>query len=112
MLQRLAQKGAAGALQPGADVGGIKLVGSLAARLAGDNAASYFATVSRDTSQERGDKGYRTMEGSAQLSQVSDAPRTLQDDYINATGTNVTDAFTDWARPLIGGALPEYVSLV
>ena len=86
-------------------------LGHLAARLAGDGMTDYLATISRDTTMERGDKGYRTMDGSAQLSQVPAAPRVLADEHLNATGTNVTEAFLDWARPLIGGALPEYTSL-
>jgi 6-phosphofructokinase 1 len=86
-------------------------LGALATRLAGDECSSYVVTAGREGSGERGDKGYRSIEGTARLDQVGDAPRTLPDNYINENGTNVTDAFLDWARPLVGGALPEYISL-
>jgi ATP-dependent phosphofructokinase / diphosphate-dependent phosphofructokinase len=86
-------------------------LGSLAARLAGDECSGYFVTAGRDQASDRGDKGYRTIEGTARLDQISDAPRTLPTEYVNEAGTNVTDAFTDWARPLVGGALPEYIAL-
>ena len=86
-------------------------LGSLAVRLCEDGCSGYLMTVQRDAHADRGDKGYRSIESTVRLDQVPDAPRTLPDEYLNASGTNVTDAFTDWARPLIGGALPEYTSL-
>ena len=36
--------------------------------------------------------------------------RRLPDEYINANGNGVTDAFITWCRPLIGPQLPEFVS--
>ena len=86
-------------------------MGSLAVRLAEDGCTGYLMTVQRDPHGERGDKGYRSIESTARLDQVPDAPRLLSEEYLNAAGTNVTEAFTDWCRPLIGGALPEYTSL-
>jgi len=87
-------------------------VGSLAVRLAGDECSGYVVTVQRDShGGERGDKGYKSVEGTARLEQVSDSPRLLPAEYLSENGTNVTDAFLDWARPLMGGALPEYSSL-
>ena len=86
-------------------------MGSLAVRLAEDGCTNYLMIVQRDPSADRGDKGYRSLEGSARLDQVPATPRLMPDNYINEHGTNVTDAFTDWCRPLIGGALPEYTSL-
>jgi 6-phosphofructokinase 1 len=69
-------------------------------------------TAQRDaTTGERGDKGYRSIEGTARLDQVVDSARTLPAEYLTETGTNISDAFIDWARPLVGGALPEYVTL-
>lgn len=34
----------------------------------------------------------------------------LPDAFINAEGNGVTDAFVEWCRPLLGGALPQLVS--
>lgn len=86
-------------------------MGSLAVRLSEDGCTGYLMTVQRDSHSDRGDKGYRSLEGTARLDQVPATPRLLPAEYISESGTNVTDAFTDWARPLIGGALPEYTSL-
>jgi 6-phosphofructokinase 1 len=86
-------------------------MGSLAVRLSEDGCSGYLMTVQRDPHADRGDKGYRSLEGTARLDQVPATPRLLPDNYLNEHGTNVTDAFTDWCRPLIGGALPEYTSL-
>jgi len=42
------------------------------------------------------------------LEEVMLTERTLPEEYINAEGNDVTDEFVEWARPLIGGELPEY----
>lgn len=87
-------------------------LGALAVKLAGDECSSYFVTASRDTSAgDRGDKGYRAVEGTQRLDEVAAQTRTLPENYLTENGTQVSDAFADWARPLIGGALPEYISL-
>lgn len=36
--------------------------------------------------------------------------RVMPEEYINAEGNGVTEAFTEWCRPLIGGNLTEMVS--
>jgi 6-phosphofructokinase 1 len=36
--------------------------------------------------------------------------RTMPDEYINAEGNGVTDAFKEWCRPLLGAPLPKMVS--
>ncbi|HVF09599.1 MAG TPA: 6-phosphofructokinase [Abditibacteriaceae bacterium] len=95
-----------------ADADNAYNVGSLAVRLAGDECSGYVVTVQRDAQGgERGDKGYKSVEGTARLEQVGDGPRLLPAEYITDNGTNVTEEFLDWARPLIGGALPEYSAL-
>jgi ATP-dependent phosphofructokinase / diphosphate-dependent phosphofructokinase len=87
-------------------------LGTLAVRLAGDECSGYVVTAQRDaTAGERGDKGYRSVEGTARLDQVADTARPLPAEYLTANGTNISDAFVDWVRPLVGGALPEYISL-
>lgn len=42
------------------------------------------------------------------LEEVMLTERTLPETYINAQGNDVTPAFVDWARPLVGGDLPEF----
>ena len=83
-------------------------IGALAARLADDECSGYLVTVGREGAGER---GYKSLEGTAHLSQVEDAPRVLPADFIAEDGLDVSDAFTDWVKPLVGGALPDYVAL-
>lgn len=35
----------------------------------------------------------------------------IPESYINARGNDVTDEFVQWAKPLIGGDLPEFTRL-
>jgi 6-phosphofructokinase 1 len=86
-------------------------VGVLAMRLADDDCSGYLVTVGREGSGERGDRGYKSLEGTARLDQIEDAPRGLPSNYIAEDGLDVSDAFVDWVRPLVGGALPDYVAL-
>ena len=87
-------------------------LGGLAVRLAGDEATDYVLLVQRDPhSVERGERGYKLIEGTANIDAVSNEARPLPANYINDQGTNINEAFTDWLRPLVGGALPEYTSL-
>lgn len=46
------------------------------------------------------------------IDQIKLTERLMPDDYINERGNDVTDAFCDWCRPLLGEALPEFISLV
>jgi len=87
-------------------------LGSLAVRLIEDECTDYLVTVQRDSPiSDRSDKGYRSVEGTMRLDQVNDSPRLLPDNFISENGVNITDAYLDWARPLVGGALPEYFAL-
>ena len=45
------------------------------------------------------------------LALVANAKRDVPDKYISSSGNGVTDAFLDYARPLIGGPLTEYARL-
>ncbi|MDO8673563.1 MAG: 6-phosphofructokinase [Dehalococcoidia bacterium] len=51
---------------------------------------------------------YRCSTGLADLETIANSERTLPADYINAAGNFVTEAFLNYARPLIGGPLPDY----
>jgi 6-phosphofructokinase 1 len=42
------------------------------------------------------------------LRSVANTERLLPDEFINAAGNNITDAFIEYALPLIGGPLPGY----
>lgn len=95
-----------------ADADNAYNLGTLAVRLAGDDCSGYELIVQRDAhGGERGDKGYRAVEGTTRFDQMEDGPRLLPEQYLNENGTNIIDVFADWARPLIGGALPEYITL-
>ena len=44
------------------------------------------------------------------IEQVMLTERTMPDEFINARGNDVTDAFVAWCRPLIGGPLRPFVT--
>ena len=44
------------------------------------------------------------------VEQVMLHERKMPDEYISADGCDVTDAFVEWCRPLIGGELRRFVS--
>lgn len=46
------------------------------------------------------------------IDQIKLTERLMPDAYINERGNDVTEAFCDWCRPLLGEALPEFISLV
>jgi 6-phosphofructokinase 1 len=54
---------------------------------------------------------YRCETGLADLQEVANAERPVPDEFITAEGNDVTAAFLDYARPLIGGPLPPYARL-
>jgi ATP-dependent phosphofructokinase / diphosphate-dependent phosphofructokinase len=85
-------------------------LGSLVVKLADDGASGYVVALNRD-GEGKGEKGYKVIEASLRLDQVGELPRTLADHYLSPSGTNVSEEFVEWARPLLGGALPEYASL-
>jgi len=51
---------------------------------------------------------YRCATGLAPLDQVANAERPVPSEFITPDGLFVTPAYLDYARPLIGGPLPEY----
>ena len=57
------------------------------------------------------DQPYRCTTGLAPLQAVANQEKLLPDGFINAAGNFVTEAFKDYARPLLGGPLPPYVTL-
>jgi len=57
------------------------------------------------------DEPYRCSIGQVPLAAVAHGVRRLPDAYIAPEGNFVTPAFLTYARPLIGGPLPEYIRL-
>lgn len=87
-------------------------LGEQALRLSGDEMSGFVITSGRDSSaSERGDKGYRSMVVTTQLDGVSDSARQMKPAHSSESGTQINESFSDWAKPLVGGALSEYISL-
>jgi 6-phosphofructokinase 1 len=49
--------------------------------------------------------------GTVDLEAVANAEKLVPPEFINEEGNDVTQAFLDYARPLIGGPLPPYARL-
>ena len=84
-------------------------LGQLAVRLSDDDLSGYALALGRE-GEGKGDKGYKVVESTLQLDQVEELPRPLNPEYIGQ-GNGVSEEFLEWARPLLGGALPEYAAL-
>lgn len=72
-------------------------VGQKAALLAANGEHGYMASILR-TDREN----YTVEYGKAPLSEVANSERTFPTDWITPCGTDVTDEFVKYARPLIG----------
>jgi 6-phosphofructokinase 1 len=77
--------------------------GREAVRLASEGKTGVMVSITRDAS---GRFGY----GSAPLSDVAVRAKEMPEEMINERGNDVTEAFLEYARPLVS-PLPEYVSL-
>ena len=60
--------------------------------------------------REPGD-AYRVTTGLVPLAEIANHERRLPPEYLTTEGSFVTPAFLDYARPLVGGPLPEYARL-
>lgn len=58
------------------------------------------------TLERRPGGAYHSDTGCAPLNEIANEEKLLPDAYISDEGNDVTDAFVEYARPLIGGALP------
>ncbi len=92
-----------------ADANEAYALGQLVVRLSDDNLSGYVVALGRE-GEGKGDKGYKTIEMTLQLDQVEELPRPFPAEFVGQ-GNGVSDAFLEWARPLLGGALPEYAAL-
>jgi 6-phosphofructokinase len=62
----------------------------------------------RVTLERLSDEPYRCGTGLVELEKVANAEKLMPDEFIAASGTDVTPAFLRYAQPLIGGELPPY----
>ncbi len=81
--------------------------GKQAVKLAERGEGGVMVTLQR--ASRRGER-YRSAFGTIPLKQVAISARPMDDKYIGKDGMSVTQAFLDYARPLVGG-LPNYASL-
>ncbi len=86
-------------------------LGGLVVRLADDAASGYGVALKRE-GEAKGEKGYKVVESTLKLDEIEELPRQMPEAYLGENGSGVSEAFIEWAKPLIGGALPEYTSLV
>lgn len=79
--------------------------GQKAVELAAAQTTGVMVTLQRESGRD-----YRCTTGTAPLSEVAVRAKPMPDEYINAEGNFVTEAFWEYLRPLIG-PMPSYVTL-
>ena len=57
------------------------------------------------------ERPYRAETFLADIREVMMTERKMPDEFINAEGNGVTEAFKAWCRPLLGGPLPRLIDL-
>ena len=85
------------------DLDEAQQVGAEAVRRGLDGASDVMVAI-----QRKDGPGYATSLDIVPLEQVAHQERRLPDAFMAPSGTDVTEAFLDYARPLIGGPLPPY----
>ena len=75
--------------------------GRAGVRLAASGESGLMVTLEREPGE-----GYACTTGTAPLEEVANAEKMLPDAYIAEAGNDVTEAFFEYARPLIGAPLP------
>jgi 6-phosphofructokinase 1 len=88
------------------DVAEAKMVGVAAVARACEGVSDQMITLERVSQSP-----YRCETGLAPLAEVANAERPVPDEFISEGGNDVTAAFLEYARPLIGGPLPSYARL-
>jgi ATP-dependent phosphofructokinase / diphosphate-dependent phosphofructokinase len=81
-------------------------VGREAVRLAASATSRVMVSLDREAGE-----GYRVTTGTVPLQVVANQQRRLPDAFINEAGNGLTNAFVDYATPLIGEPLPDFFSL-
>ncbi|MHB8595470.1 MAG: 6-phosphofructokinase [Ktedonobacteraceae bacterium] len=82
------------------------LVGQMAVRAVMNGESDKMVSLVRETSPS-----YSCTTGLVDLAQVANRQKLMPDNYLNADKTMVTQAFYDYALPLIGDTLPHYATL-
>jgi len=82
------------------------MVGREAVRQAAGGSSGYMVTLVRQPGEV-----YGATTGLAPLEEVANVEKLLPDEFINPDGNFVTEAFKAYTRPLLGGPLPDYVTL-
>ena len=95
-----------GLAQSEVDVAEAKMAGAAAVQRACEGVTDQMITLVRTSNSP-----YRCETGLASLQDVANAERPVPNEFINEAGNDVTPAFIDYARPLIGGPLPPYARL-
>jgi len=96
----------AGFAQSPVDAAEARMVGAAAVRHACEGVTDQMVTLVRVSNSP-----YRCEIGLHALEEVANAERPVPDEFITRAGNDVTPAFLDYARPLIGGPLPAYSRL-
>ena len=81
------------------------MVGQAAVENAIEGASGYMVSLVRESNDP-----YKCTTGLVALEKVANAEKPVPDEFINEAGNFVTDAYIEYAKPLIGD-LPEYVRL-
>ncbi len=100
-LQRMASNSISGT-----DRDEAYLVGQMAVRAVLEGESDKMVTLVRHM-----DPNYHCTTGLVELASVANEQRLMPDEYLDADKTMVTQAFYDYALPLIGDPLPYYVKL-
>jgi 6-phosphofructokinase 1 len=79
------------------------MVGQKAVELAVKGETGKMVTLVRGEGTE-----YKCTTGTASLEKVANVEKVVPDEFINAEGNFVTEAFKEYALPLLGSNLPEY----
>ena len=82
------------------------MVGREAVRQAAEGTSGYMVTLERQPGEV-----YAATTGLAPLEEVANVEKLLPDEFINPDGNFVTEGFKAYTRPLLGGPLPNYVTL-
>ena len=88
------------------DLQEAKLVGEAAVRAAAAGESDKMVTLIRESNDP-----YRCTTGLAPLEAVAHAEKKVPDEFISDEGNDITPAFLEYARPLLGGPLPSFVRL-
>jgi ATP-dependent phosphofructokinase / diphosphate-dependent phosphofructokinase len=89
-------------------IGCVSDVDQREAREVGEKAVQFAFSAGRDGSVAIKRTGYYSVDYELlPLASVAGKTRTMEDEFINASGTDVTDAFRMYLRPLLGSAFPD-----